>query len=52
MNVSVTYEGASPEIMETDVVDFIEDAVTSIEGVKQISSTSRQGRPTSPSSSS
>ena len=39
----VTYEGASPEIMETDVVDFIEDAVTSIEGVKQISSTSRQG---------
>jgi hydrophobe/amphiphile efflux-1 (HAE1) family protein len=43
VNVSVTYEGASPEIMETDVVDFIEDAVTSVEGVKQISSTSRQG---------
>ena len=43
INVSVTYEGASPEIMETDVVDFIEDAVTSVEGVKQISSTSRQG---------
>ena len=43
VNVSVTYEGASPEIMETDVVDPIEDAVTSVEGVKQISSTSRQG---------
>ncbi len=43
VNVAVTYEGASPEVMETDVVDFIEDAVTSIEGVKQISSTSRQG---------
>jgi hydrophobe/amphiphile efflux-1 (HAE1) family protein len=43
VNVSVTYEGASPEIMETDVVDFIEDAVTSVEGVKQINSTSRQG---------
>ena len=43
VNVSVTYEGASPEIMETDVVDFIEDAVTAVEGVKQISSTSRQG---------
>jgi hydrophobe/amphiphile efflux-1 (HAE1) family protein len=43
INVSVTYEGASPEVMETDVVDFIEDAVTSVEGVKQISSTSRQG---------
>ncbi len=43
INVSLTYEGASPEVMETDVVDFIEDAVTSVEGVKQISSTSRQG---------
>ncbi|HET8645794.1 MAG TPA: efflux RND transporter permease subunit, partial [Vicinamibacteria bacterium] len=43
VNVSVGYEGASPEVMETDVVDFIEDAITSVEGVKQISSTSRQG---------
>jgi hydrophobe/amphiphile efflux-1 (HAE1) family protein len=43
VNVSLSYEGASPEIMESDVVDFVEDAVTSIEGVKQISSTSRQG---------
>ena len=39
----VTCEGASPEIMETDVVDLLEDAVTSVEGVKQITSTSRQG---------
>jgi hydrophobe/amphiphile efflux-1 (HAE1) family protein len=43
VNVSVTYEGASPEVMETDVVDFIEDAITSVEGVKSMTSTSRQG---------
>ena len=43
INVSITWEGASPEIMETDVVDLIEDAVTSVEGVKEISSSSRQG---------
>ncbi len=43
VNISVSYEGASPEVMETDVVDYIEDAVTSVEGVKEISSTSRQG---------
>jgi hydrophobe/amphiphile efflux-1 (HAE1) family protein len=43
VSVSVTYEGASPEIMETDVVDTIEDVVTGVEGVKQIFSTSRQG---------
>jgi hydrophobe/amphiphile efflux-1 (HAE1) family protein len=44
VSVSVTYEGASPEIMESDVVDPLEDAITSVEGVKQISSTSRQGQ--------
>jgi hydrophobe/amphiphile efflux-1 (HAE1) family protein len=44
VNVSISYEGASPEIIETDVVDFVEDAVIAIEGVKQISSTSRQGQ--------
>ena len=43
VNVSVTYEGASPEIMETDIVDILEDAVTSAEGVREISSTCRQG---------
>jgi len=44
VNVSVTYEGASPEIMETDVVDIIEDTLTSAEGVREISSTSRLGQ--------
>jgi HAE1 family hydrophobic/amphiphilic exporter-1 len=44
VNVSITYEGASPEIMETDVVDIVEDAVTSAEGVAEVKSTSRQGQ--------
>jgi len=43
VNVSVSWEGASPEIIETDVVDILEEAVTSVEGVKEVSSTSRQG---------
>ncbi|MFN8091045.1 MAG: efflux RND transporter permease subunit [Vicinamibacteria bacterium] len=43
VNISISWEGASPEIMETDVVDLVEDAVTSVEGVKEITSTSRQG---------
>ena len=41
VNVQLTYEGASPQTMETDVVDLVEDAITSVEGVRQISSTSR-----------
>lgn len=44
VNVSITYEGASPEVMESDVADFVEDSLTSIEGVKEIRSTSRQGQ--------
>ena len=43
VNVNVSYEGASPEVMESDIVDPLEDAVTSIEGIKEITSTSRQG---------
>ena len=43
VNVSVTWEGASPEIMETDVVDVLEDACSTVEGVQQMSSTARQG---------
>jgi HAE1 family hydrophobic/amphiphilic exporter-1 len=46
VNVSVTYEGASPEIIESDVIDPIEDAVMSVQGVKEISSSARQGRAT------
>ena len=43
VNIMLTWEGASPEIMETDVVDLVEDAVTSVEGVKEVTSSSRQG---------
>ena len=42
VNIDVTYEGASPEIMETDVVDVIENAVMSVEGIREVRSTARQ----------
>ena len=44
VNVDLTMEGAAPEVMESDVVDFIEDSVMAVEGVREISSTSRQGK--------
>ncbi len=43
VTVAVTLEGAAPEVMETQVTDIIEDAVMSIQGVKEVSSVSRQG---------
>lgn len=42
--VTVTLEGAAPEVMETEVSDIIEDAVMGAEGVKEVSSTSALGR--------
>ena len=44
VNVSVTLEGAAPEVMESDVADVIEDAVATVEGIKEVSSSSRQGQ--------
>ncbi len=43
VNISVGLEGAAPEVMELDVVDPIEGALTSVQGVKSISSSSRTG---------
>jgi HAE1 family hydrophobic/amphiphilic exporter-1 len=43
VNVSISWQGASPEIMESDVVDVLEDACSTVEGVQQMSSTARQG---------
>lgn len=44
VNLSVVWEGAAPEVMETEVVDIIEEALMTIEGIKKISSTSRFGQ--------
>ena len=43
VNISVIYEGAAPEVMELDVIDPIESAVLSVEGVKTVTSTARLG---------
>jgi HAE1 family hydrophobic/amphiphilic exporter-1 len=43
VNVSITYEGAAPEVMELDVIDPIESAVLSVEGVKSMTSQARMG---------
>ncbi|MBI4598528.1 MAG: efflux RND transporter permease subunit [Candidatus Omnitrophica bacterium] len=46
VSVTMTWEGAAPEVMESDVVDIVEDAITSIQGVRDIASTTRQGQAT------
>ncbi len=46
VSVSLRFDGAGPEVMETDVVDVVEDVCMSIEGVKEITSSSRQDQAT------
>jgi hydrophobe/amphiphile efflux-1 (HAE1) family protein len=43
INVSVSWEGAAPEVVEHDIIEPIEEAVMQVQGVTNVTSTSRQG---------
>ncbi len=43
VTISVSWAGASPDVMEAAVSDIIEDAVMSVDGVQLVQSTSQQG---------
>lgn len=43
LTISMTLEGAAPEVMESTVVDPLEDAVMSVEGLKSLTSTAKTG---------
>lgn len=43
VSVSVDYEGASPEIVESEIIDPFEQQLLSLEGLKEIKATARQG---------
>ncbi len=44
VSVSTNYPGASADIIETKITQIIEDEISGIEGVRSITSTSRDGR--------
>jgi HAE1 family hydrophobic/amphiphilic exporter-1 len=44
LSISTTWEGAAPEVIETEITDAIEGAVMGIQGVQEIMSTSSQGQ--------
>ncbi|MBF0569851.1 MAG: efflux RND transporter permease subunit [Candidatus Omnitrophica bacterium] len=46
VSINLTWEGAAPEVMETDVVDQVEQAVMGVQGIKDISSSTRVGQAT------
>jgi len=43
LSINATMKGAAPTVMETEIVDILEDAVMAVAGVRTITSTSRDG---------
>jgi hydrophobe/amphiphile efflux-1 (HAE1) family protein len=43
LNISVAYEGASPEVVESEVIDPLESRLLAIEGIKEMRSSAKQG---------
>ncbi|HSA96012.1 MAG TPA: efflux RND transporter permease subunit, partial [Acidobacteriota bacterium] len=43
INVSASWEGAAPEVMENEVVEPLEETLVQIEGIRSLTSSSRQG---------
>jgi HAE1 family hydrophobic/amphiphilic exporter-1 len=41
VSISIRLDGAAPEVIETDIVDIVENAVMSIQGVKSVTSQSQ-----------
>jgi hydrophobe/amphiphile efflux-1 (HAE1) family protein len=44
LSIQIAWEGAAPAVMEAEIVDPIEQSVMSIEGIREVFSTVRQGR--------
>jgi multidrug efflux pump len=43
INVSAAWEGAAPEVIENEIVETLEEALIQVEGVRTLTSSSRQG---------
>jgi HAE1 family hydrophobic/amphiphilic exporter-1 len=44
VSVTVEWEGAAPQVIESDVIDILEEAVMGVEGVTEVTSSSKFGR--------
>ena len=43
LNISLTYEGAAPEVVESEIIDRVEQKLLNVEGIKEMRSSARQG---------
>jgi HAE1 family hydrophobic/amphiphilic exporter-1 len=45
-SITLSWQGAAPEVMETDIVDPVEDSLMGIQGIRDVSSSVLQGNAT------
>ena len=43
VSISIPYPGAAPELIESEILDFVEERLLSIEGIKEMKSSAQQG---------
>lgn len=43
LNISISYPGAAPEVVENDIINVVEQRLLSVEGIKEMRSTASQG---------
>ena len=46
LNVSINYPGAAPEVVESEIIDTVEQRLLTVEGVKEMKATAQQGQAT------
>lgn len=46
VSVSLSWEGAAPQVMESDIVDPVEQAIMGVSGIREITSNVRRGQAT------
>ncbi len=44
VSISINREGSSPQLNEIEIADYVENAISSVQGIKKISSVSRTGQ--------
>ncbi len=46
LNITINYPGAAPEVVESEIIDLVEQRLLTVEGVKEMKSSAQQGQAT------
>ncbi|MGZ3727250.1 MAG: efflux RND transporter permease subunit [Pseudobdellovibrio sp.] len=46
LNITINYDGAAPEVVESEIIDKVEERLLSVEGIKEMRASGQQGSAT------